>query len=145
MAVEAALLRGLSLFSNLTEDQLDKVVNFCSEMPVFPGQTFFGEGETGIAIFVVLQGDVEVLFTAGGDALTCMEWVGTGEVLGIQAFFPPYKYLSTARGLTEGCLLVIHAIKLREWLEQDNRLAISIHECLMQAMLNRVPSLRSKT
>jgi len=58
MAVDGALLRGLSLFSNLTEDQLDKVANLCSGMPVFPGQTFFREGEPGKAIFVLPRGEI---------------------------------------------------------------------------------------
>ena len=145
MGLDAALLRKLPPFSSLSEDQLGKVAGLCAEKTISAGQLFFREGEPGIAIFVVPQDEVEVLFTAGGDALACREWVGTGEVLGIQAFFPPYRYLSTARSLTEGCLLAIDTVKLRELIEQDSRLAISIHECLMQAMLNRVTTLRSQT
>jgi CRP-like cAMP-binding protein len=144
MGLDAALLRKLPPFSSLSEDQLGKVAGLCAEKTISAGQLFFREGEPGIAIFVVPQDEVEVLFTAGGDALACREWVGTGEVLGIQAFFPPYRYLSTARSLTEGCLLAIDTVKLRELIEQDSRLAISIHECLMQAMLNRAVGLRSK-
>jgi len=145
MDVDVAMLRALSLFKDLTEDQLDKVTSLCSEKSISPGQTFFREGEPGTAIFVVLQGEIEVLFTAGGDALVCMEWVEAGEVLGIRAFFQPYKYLSTARSLTDGCLLAIDAVKLRELYEQDSQLAVSIHERLMHAMLNRVTTLRSQT
>jgi CRP-like cAMP-binding protein len=145
MAVDAKLLRGLSPFSSLSEEKLEKVAELCVERMISAGQIFFREGEPGIAIFVVPQGDVEVLFTIGREALASIEWVGTGEVLGIRAFIPPYRYLSTARCLTEGCMLAIDAVKLRELIEQDGRLAISIHECFMQAMLNRVASLRSKT
>lgn len=144
MGVDAALLRRLPPFSSLSEDQLGKVAGLCTEKTISAGQAFFREGEPGIAIFVVPDDDVEVLFTAGGDALACIEWVGTGEILGIQAFFPPYRYLTTARSLTEGCLFAIDAVKLRELIQQDSWLAISIHECLMQAMLNRVVGLRFK-
>ena len=145
MGVDAALLRKLPPFRSLSEDQLGKLAGLCAEKTISAGQMFFREGEPGIAIFVVPQGDVEVLFTAGGNPLACREWVGTGEIMGIRAFFPPYRYLSTARSLTEGCLLAIDTVKLRELIEQDSRLAISIHECLMQAMLNRVTTLRSQT
>lgn len=145
MGVDVALLRGLSPFISISEVQLGKVAELCEEKIISAGQTLFQEGEPGIAIFVVPQDDVEVLFTAGGDALACIEWVGAGEVLGIRAFFPPYRYMSTARSLTEGTVLEIDAVRLRELFEQDSYLAISVHECLMQAMLNRVTSLRSKT
>jgi CRP-like cAMP-binding protein len=145
MGVDAALLRRLSPFSSISEVQLGKLAELCEEKTVSAGQTLFREGEPGIAIFVVPEGDIEVLITAGGDSVFSIEWVGADDVLGIRAFFPPYRYMTTARSLTEGCVLAIDAIKLRELFEQDSYLAISVHECLMQAMLNRVTSLRSKT
>jgi CRP-like cAMP-binding protein len=145
MGVDITLLRRLSHFSSLSEDQLGKVAGLCAEKTISAGQAFFREGEPGTAIFAVSQDDVEVLFTTGGDALACIEWVGAGEVLGIRAFFPPYRYLSTARSLTEGGLLAIDAVKLRELTQQDSRLAVSIHECFMEAMLTRIDGLRTKT
>lgn len=145
MAADVAMLQKLSLFKNLTEGQLERIAQLCSEKTVYPGETFFREGEPGLVIFVVLRGEIEVLFTVGGDTLVCMEWVAAGYVLGVRAFFKPYKYLSSARSLTEGSLLAIDAVKLRELCEQDCWLAISIHERLMQAMLNRVTTLRSQT
>jgi len=145
MGVDVAMVQELSLFKNLTEGQMEKIAQLCSEKSVYSGETFFREGEPGLAVFVVLRDDVEVLFTAGGDALVCKEWVAAGDVLGVRAFFKPYKYLSSARSLTEGRLLAINAIALRELCEIDCWLAISIQERFMQAMLNRVVTLRSQT
>ena len=142
MAVDVAMLRSLSLFKDLTADQLEKVAGLCSEKYISPGQTFFREGEPGKTIFVVARGEVEVLFTAGGDALACMEWIGTGDVLGIRAVFPPYRYLCTASSLTESTLLAIDAFNLRELFLQDSQLAISILESSTCAILNRIASLR---
>lgn len=143
MAVDVATLRALSLFDGLTEDQLDKVANLCSEMPVFPGQTFFREGEPGKSIFVLPRGEVEILYTAGGDAMACREWVSVGEVLGSRALVPPYRYLTTLRSITEGTLLVIDAIKLGELFRQDGQLAKSILARLMSAILSWIATLRS--
>ena len=145
MAADIAMLQMFSIFKNIPEGHLERIAQLCSEKTVYPGETFFREGEPGLAVFVVLRDDVEVLFTAGGDALVCKEWVAAGDVLGVRAFFKPYKYLSTARSLTEGCLLAIDAIKLRDLCEQDDLLVISIHELLMEAILNRVATLRSQT
>jgi CRP-like cAMP-binding protein len=92
---------------------------------------------------VVLRGEIEILFTAGGGGLVSLEWAGAGQVLGIRAFIPPYRYLSTARCLTGGCFLAIDALELRSLIEEDSQLGVSIHECLMVAILNRVPNVRT--
>ena len=145
MAADIAMLQMFSIFKNIPEGHLERIAQLCSEKTVYPGETFFREGEPGLAIFVVMRGDIEILFTAGENELVCMEWVAAGDVLGVRAFFKPYKYLSNARSLTEGSLLAIDAVKLRELCEQDCWLAISIHERFMQAMLDRVVTLRSQT
>ncbi len=145
MAADVAMLRMFSIFKNIPEGYLERITQLCSEKIVYPGEIIFREGEPGLAIFVVLRGDIEVLFTAGEDELVCMEWVTAGDVLGVRAFYEPYKYLSSARSLTGGCLLAINAIKLRELCEQDCWLAILLHERFMHAMLNRVRGLRSQT
>lgn len=143
MSVNVALLRDLSLFRYLTEDQLEKVANLCSEMPVFPGQPFIIEGEPGKAIFMLPRGEVEILYTAGGDVMASREWVSVGDILGVRALVPPYRYSTTVRSITEGTLLSIDAIKLGELFQQDGRLAKCLLACLMRAILSRNTTLRS--
>jgi CRP-like cAMP-binding protein len=143
MAVDAALLQGLSLFKELNEAQLENVASLCSEMTVFPGQAFFKEGESGKAIFVLPRGEVEILYTAGGEAMMGREWVGVGEVLGTWALFPPYRYSTTVRCMTEGTLLAIDAIKLGELFQRDGQLAKFVLARLMSTVLSRIGTLRS--
>jgi CRP-like cAMP-binding protein len=143
MGVNVALLRDLSLFSDLTEHQLEKVASLCSEMTVFPGQAFFKEGEPGRAIFVLPRGEVEILYTAGGEAMMGREWVSVGEVLGTRALFPPYRYSTTVRCMTEGTLLAIDAIKLGELFQRDGQLAKFVLARLMSTVLSRMATLRS--
>jgi CRP-like cAMP-binding protein len=144
MAVDVAMLQALSLFEDLTAAQLERIAGLCSEKCISPGQAFFREGEPGKTIFVVKKGEVEVLHTVGGDALASMEWIAAGDVLGIRALFPPYRYLSTARSLTDGTLLEIDVIKLRELFPQDSQLAISILENSTRTILNRIANLRAR-
>jgi CRP-like cAMP-binding protein len=143
MSVDSTILRELSPFRSFSKDQLVKVGKICAERKISAGQTIFREMEPGIEIFVVLQGEIEIVFTAGGGGLVNIEWAGVGQVLGLRAFIPPYRYLSTATCLTDGCLLAIDAVKLRMLVEQDSQLAILIHESLMEAMMNRVADMRS--
>ena len=54
MTVDVMCLRGLSLFTNLSEGQLEKVAGLCTKLSVLPGQILFREGELGHSIFVAL-------------------------------------------------------------------------------------------
>lgn len=144
MAVDVAMLQTIPLFGNLTETQLEKIANLCSEKPISCGETFFKEGEPGKTFFVVPRGEIEVLLTVGKDALACLKWVGVGEILGIQALVPPYRYSSTGRSVTEGILLAVDAVKLDKLFQQDSRLAFSFLTSLMGTALNRIDGLRTR-
>jgi CRP-like cAMP-binding protein len=144
MAVDVAMLRSLSLFEDLNESQLEKVAKLCLEKSFSGGEAIFKEGEPGKTIFVLSHGEVEVLFTACGDALAYMGWIGAGDILGIRALVPPYRYSSTARGVTESTLLAVDTTELGELFQQDSGLASSLLVGLIGAALNRIDGLRSR-
>jgi len=143
MAVDIAMLQTIPLFGNLTDTQLERIANLCSEKPISCGETFFKEGEPGKTFFVVPRGEIKILLTVGGEALVCMKWFSIGEMLGIQALVPPYRYSATGQAVTKGTLLAIDAAKLDQLFQQDSRLAFSFLTGLMGAALNRFDDLRS--
>jgi CRP-like cAMP-binding protein len=143
MAVDVAMLQTIPLFGNLSETQLKKIANLCSEKPISCGETFFKEGEPGKTFFVVPRGEIKILLTVGGDTLACIKWFSIGEMLGIQALVPPYRYSATGHSVTEGTLLAIDAAQLEQLFQQDSRLAFSFLTCLMGAALTRFDDFRS--
>ena len=144
MGVNVALLRGLSLFSNLSESQLEKVAGLCRKITVYPDQILFKEREPGNTIFVSMEADLEVLFTAGGDSMARMEWLGADETLGTIALIPPHQYVSTARGLTEGTLLAIDVDKMQKLFQQDGRLAVSMIPRITSACHRKTANMKSE-
>ena len=144
MTVSVKLLRGLSLFTNLSESQLGKVAGLCRKITVYPGQILFKEGEAGHTIFVSMKADLEVLFTAGSDSMARMEWLGADETLGTIALISPHQYVSTARGLTEGTLLAIDVDKMQKLFQQDGRLAVSMIPRLMSAYHRKNANMKSE-
>lgn len=145
MDMNSETLQAISLFGDLSEKQLKKIARLCSVKSISPGQPFFREGEQGKTVYLVPQGELEILFTSSGDSLACIEWVGAGDVLGIQALVPPHRYLTTARGVTEGTLLAINTVRLNELFQQDGQLAHMLLARLMGAALNRLAGLRART
>jgi len=144
MTVSVKLLRGLSLFTNLSESQLEKVAGLSRKITIYPGQILFKEREPGHTIFVSMEADLEVLFTAGGDSMARMEWLGADETLGTIALIPPHQYVSTARGLTEGTLLAIDIDKMQKLFQQDGRLAVSMIQCLTSAYHRKTTNMKSE-
>jgi len=144
MTVNVNLLKGLSLFNNLSESQLEKVARLCTKITIYPGQSLFKEREPGHTIFVSMKADLEVLFTAGGDSMMRMEWLGADETLGTIALIPPHTYGSTARGLTEGTLLAIDVDKMEMLFQQDGQLAVSMVPRLTSAYHRKTANLKSE-
>jgi CRP-like cAMP-binding protein len=144
MGVNVGLLRGFSLFTNLSESQLEKVAGICRKITVYPGQILFTERELGHVIFLSLEVGLEVLFTAGGDSMARMEWLGAGEILGTITLVPPHQYVSTARGMTEGTFLSIDIDKLQKLFQQDGRLAVSMIPRMMNACHRKIANMKSE-
>jgi len=144
MSVTVKELRELSLFTNLSESQLKKFAGLCRKITVYPGQLLFREREDGHIIFMSMEDDIEVLFTAGGESMACMEWLGAGEPLGTIALIPPHRYVSTARGLTNGTLLAIDVDKMQELIQEDGRLAIAMVPLIVSACHRKTANMRSE-
>jgi CRP-like cAMP-binding protein len=144
MTVSVKMLRGLSLFTNLNESQLEKVAGICRKITVYPDQILFKERELGNTIFLSLEGDIEVLFTAGSDSMARMEWIGAGETMGTIALIPPHQYVSTARGMTEGTLLAIDVDKMERMFQQDGQLAISMIPCMTSTCNRKTANMKSE-
>jgi CRP-like cAMP-binding protein len=144
MTINVNLLRGLSLFTNLSESQLEKVAGICRQMTVYPGQILFKEREPGDTIFLSLKDDLEVLFSVGSDSMARMEWLGADETLGTIALIPPHQYVSTARGLTEGTLLAIDVAKMQKLFQQDGRIAVSMIPRITSASHRKTANMKSE-
>jgi CRP-like cAMP-binding protein len=144
MTVNIKLLRGLSLFTNLSESQLEKIAGICRQMTVHPGQILFKEREPGHTIFLSLEDDIEVLFSVGSDSMARMEWLGADETLGTIALVPPHQYVSTARGLTEGTLLAIDVDKMKKLFQQEGQLAISMIPCMTSTCKRKTANMKSE-
>ena len=144
MTVNVNLLRGHSLFSNLSESQLKKVAGICRKISVYPGQILFTEKESGHSIFLSLENDLEVLFTAGSDSMARMQWLEADETLGTIALIPPHQYVSTARGLTEGTMLAIDVDKMQKLFKQDGQLAVAMISRMTSAYHRKTANMKSE-
>jgi CRP-like cAMP-binding protein len=142
MTVEVTLLKQYPLFSDLNETQLREVAQLCEAKCFYPDHTLFKEGQPGTKIFILVKGEVELLFTIGEEGPTRVGLAIAGEIIGCPGLVPPYTNTATARSLTEIEVLAIDIPGLRELYEQDCPLVVSIQQHIIQSLLDCIVGLR---
>ena len=130
------------IFSDLSAEQMRAVRQFCREECFFPGYTLFKDGEPATKMYVLVDGEIEVLFTIGEAGMVQVDRVGPGEIFGCSALVPPYVHMSTVHAKTRIEVLELDSVALRELFEDDPRLAVSIQQHVIQCLLARIVDLR---
>lgn len=130
------------LFSELSEEQIYVVSEYCREECFYPGYTLFEDGDPATKMYVLVDGRIEVFFAIGEAGIARVDRVGPGEIFGCSALVPPYLHTSTVRASTEIEVLELDAEALRALFEDDPRLAVSIQQHVIQCLLARIVDLR---
>ena len=77
-----ALLKKVSLFSNLSEANLKSIAEFCVERDFKEGDIIIRQGDSGIGLYIIVSGKVKIVKnTAGGEKLDMAEH-GPGDFFG---------------------------------------------------------------
>ena len=142
MTYKSGLYQEYPLFSELSEEQVSAMREFCQEECFYHGYTLFEDGEPATEMYVLVDGEVEVLFTSGEAGMVKVDQVKPGEILGYSALVPPYLHMATARAKTPIKVLEINTVALRELFKDDPLLAISIQQQVIQCLLARIVDLR---
>jgi CRP/FNR family transcriptional regulator len=74
-------LRTVSLFADLPREVLARLVSEFEELDFAPGQTVFSQGDPGDALYVIVDGAVEIRGARGG-AAERVAVLGPGDCLG---------------------------------------------------------------
>lgn len=96
-------LRGIGLFGALSDDVLSQFARTLTVRVIEPGVTLFREGDDGREMFVVLQGELEVLKRShrGTDARVALlgpgDWVGDMSIVDIQPRSASVRSLAPTR------------------------------------------------
>ena len=108
-------LRGIELFTGLTDDQLADLATGGDEVPFETGDVVFAEGEHADEWWVLLAGSLDLVRKVGREDVVVARmdvpgrWAG-----GFRAWDENGIYLATGRGATPGRVLRLDAPRLRE-------------------------------
>ncbi len=104
-----ALLKKVSLFSNLSEAHLSSIAEFCVERSFREGGVIIKQGNSGIGLYVICSGKVKIVKeTAGGEKLDIAE-LGPGDFFGEMAVLDNAPRSADVIALEESKCLVLSA------------------------------------
>jgi CRP-like cAMP-binding protein len=126
------LLAGLSHAQMLRSLPLEEVMEFVTQgvrTEVAKGETVFSEGDTGDALYFILEGEVDVSReqTAEGGR-SSLATLGRGDVFGEIALFSEHPRTATARALKDSELLRLPKSIFDELLSQSPKLQAAVQE-----------------
>jgi signal transduction histidine kinase len=108
-------LRGIELFTGVTDDQLAELADGADEVPFETGDVLFSEGEHADEWWVLLAGSLDLVRKVGREDVVVARmdvpgrWAG-----GFRAWDDNGIYMATGRGATPGRVLRLDAPRLRE-------------------------------
>ncbi len=100
-----ALLRNLALFSDLAEEELERIVAGTSVTRVPKGEYIRHRGEPCNGFHVVVYGQVKLGFSTEDGAEKVIEIIGPGQSFGEALMFLDKPYIVFAQALADGLLL----------------------------------------
>lgn len=130
------------IFHGLTEPQVRRIAAIVVEQGMEAGQWVFHEGQEGNELYVIKEGQVELIIEMNGAFLPISVLRAPGQCFGTSALIAPHKYSISARCLKEGALLAIKRDQLRRMVDEDRELGCVIMTNLAEHLLARLNETR---
>src|ERR1700691_5919108 len=102
MADNSELLR-VPVFTGLPDDQIAWFIGHATELALKSGETYFREGDPADAMFVVLEGQVQVRGEIGGEPIVIL--LKPGDVTGVLPFSRMKQFTVGTRAVTDARVL----------------------------------------
>jgi CRP-like cAMP-binding protein len=139
--ISPELLRRYPFFTSLNDDQL-KAIAMISEEKFYPkGSVLIKENTPATKLVLLLEGDVDLIFSGGGEGAVVNALVGSiapGEVYGVSALIEPFTFISSAKATVQVKVVEVDGAALRALMEVDARLAFNLMRNIAMAVLERL-------
>ena len=139
--ISPELLRRYPFFALLTDEQLKAIAIIANETS-YPKETLLlKENTTANKLILLLEGDVDLIFSGGGEGAISNALVGSiapGEMLGVSSLIEPYTYISSARATVPVKVVEIDGAAVRALMQVDKLLGYALMRNVAAAVLERL-------
>jgi CRP/FNR family cyclic AMP-dependent transcriptional regulator len=139
--ISPELLRRYPFFGQLNDDQLKAIAMIAEEKTYPKGAIMLKENSPANKLMLLLEGDVDLIFSGGGEGAIVNALVGSiapGEILGVSSLIEPYTYICSARNTMPVKVIEMDGAALRAMFELDQKLGFSMMRSVAAAVLERL-------
>ncbi len=134
-------LQKIPLFSDMPEDDFDRLCNVVEEVRLQAGDELMAEGSIGMSAYVIQEGQLEVVKQSGSrEVLLAVH--GTGQVIGEMALVERAPRMATVRARTDALLLAIHQNEMDKLLNSSPSAVRAILRTVLARWRNTEAQLR---
>jgi CRP-like cAMP-binding protein/HEAT repeat protein len=131
-------LKEVPVFHEMTIDQLRVVASACEEVRFAAGETIIRAGEPGGALYIIVQGQVEIAYTAAevlpDDAPVHLATLGAHAYLGEMSLFDNQPTSASALALEETLTLKLHREPVLALCRHSPDLSLALIHALSQRL-----------
>ncbi|HEX5104258.1 MAG TPA: cyclic nucleotide-binding domain-containing protein [Pirellulaceae bacterium] len=124
--VDPQQLQRVELFDNLTTQQAGEILAACTEVLCTAGRVIFETGQEERALYILLEGTVEVDVASPRAGERQLAQLEQGSVFGESSFFHASPHSATVKALTDAKLLRLDREQFNELLKKDNVAALRV-------------------
>jgi CRP-like cAMP-binding protein len=140
--ISPELLRRYPYFANVSEAALKEMAMISDEVTAKAGSTLFSEGDPAEALYILVDGEVDLQYTLGDGQLRTVDTLVAGDLLVWSALVEPYKCTATGTVKKDSKLIAMNGPKMRALCERDHDLGYSMLISITKLLATRLEGAR---
>jgi CRP-like cAMP-binding protein len=139
--VSPELLRRYPFFAMLNDEQLKAMAMIADEKTYAKGAILIKENTPANKLMLLLEGDVDLIYSGGGEGAVVNALVGSiapGEILGVSSLIEPFMYICSARNTVQVKVVEIDGAAVRALMQVDKLLGYALMSNVAAAVLERL-------
>ncbi len=136
--MDLSLIRKAAIFADLSETELERVLEICTEQQFKFGQTIFKEDEPGNRLYIISEGEVRVSRDVPGSGEEALAVLKPGACFGEMAVFDRSTRSTDAIANTDCVLVTIARSDFEMLLDFDRDLAYKILWSVVKLLCERL-------
>lgn len=134
MKIDRTVVRSLSLFDRMSDEDLDRLLAHATARRVAQGDAVFEQGQQATSFFLLLHGRLKVTQVTEDGQQIIVRVVHPGDLFGFAKALQRSDYPGTARAVTESVILGWPTDLWPQFVEQNPRLAVSAMQTIGQRL-----------
>ena len=136
------IIREHPFFAGLDEGFISLVCGCTKNVRFEAGEHLFHEGGAADQLYLIRHGRVALEVAAPGRGALTFQTLSEGELVGVSALIPPYRWTSDARALDLVRAIAIDATCLRNKCEADHNLGYEVMKRFVPVLIGRLQATR---